>query len=719
MDEMVLQVQQWVNATYGDKPGYNKIEENGKTGWSTVYALTRALQLELGITATADNFGDGTASEYRKWGEMELGKVPTDEKGQKIVQIFQGACWCKGYNPGGFNGTFGTSCQSAAIQLQTDAGLPIRDGKVYDYVFKAFLTMDAYVLTYGGDSRIRELQQNLNYNYYTTSGVQPCDGHYQRSTQKAIVYGLQTEIGIAPGSQTGSVGPATQNGLPTLSVGSSGNFVKLFQYLLYVNNFDPGSFDGQYGSGVKSVVMTFQEFTLLAADGIAGKQTWLSLLLSTGDPNRKGTACDCITTITPARGAALKAAGYETVGRYLANARVIGSLDKMIKPGELNTIFNAGLTVFPIYQTQGDSASYFNYSQGFSDVSDAYGWAIYHGFKAGTTIYFAVDYDALGAEITNNILSYFSAIKTQMEKFDIKYKVGVYGTRNLCIQVSAAGYAESSFVSGMSTGYSGNLGYPLPSNWAFDQISTIKVGFGDGNIEIDNNIKSGRYNGESSVDLTNVISSAIYSKWLELIDAIPLLNLLPVSDFTLEKEMTIFDLGLVKLTVVGGGTINNESDGMQIFSVTNGEIDVAFLTELSPYFENLTAEYRIDATDFAKQLGAIIENGNIETSTYIADGYLNIALTINSEDISTSFDDVTANASFQFILSFRTDWTELIPVFDFEAFFESIDSKTAATVGLVIVVGAFLFFGKEIALSVFTAFLLAYVASIKDVLGIS
>lgn len=373
----------------------------------------------------------------------------------------------------------------------------MRDGKVYDYIFKAFLTMDAYVLVPGGDSRIREIQQNLNYLYYTTAGVQPTDGIYQRNTNKSLIYGIQTEIGIAPSSQTGAIGPATTAGLPTLSVGSKGTFVKLFQYALYVNNYDSGIFDGIYGNGVKAVVSEFQKFVGLVADGVSGKQTWLSVLISTGDPNRKGTACDCITMITPVRAQALKSAGYKTVGRYLTNASPTG-LNKKIQPGELKNIFDAELTVFPIYQTIGDRASYFNPNQGKNDARAANTAAADHGFKKGVTIYFAVDFDAFGQDITNNILPHFKAIKETLDFYGT-YEVGVYGPRNVCIQVSEAGYAKHSFVSGMSNGFSGNLGYPLPSNWSFDQISTIWVGSGEGRIQIDNNINSGRDPGAGSI----------------------------------------------------------------------------------------------------------------------------------------------------------------------------------------------------------------------------
>ncbi|WP_193065140.1 glycoside hydrolase domain-containing protein [Oceanobacillus oncorhynchi] len=495
MDEMVLNVQKWVNQTYEGRSGFKPAREDGRPAWSTVYALTRALQIELGISQPVDSFGPGTTAAYKQYGELELGNAPTDSKGKRIVKIFQGACFIKGYHPGSFDGNFTEYTKQAVIDLQTDAGLPVKDGKVYDYIFKAFLVMDAYTLTgTDGDPKIRSIQQDLNNRYYKTAGVCPCDGHYQRNTNKALIYGIQTEQGIASDQQTGSVGPSTRELLPTIGVGNAGIFVRLFQYALYFNGYDVGALDGIYGEGMKQTVIEFQEFTALDADGIVGKQAWLSALISTGDPSRKGTACDCVTEITPARAQTLIDEGYETVGRYLVN--VEGGLNKKIQPGELDTIFDAGLTVFPIYQTIGNEVSYFTFEQGKSDGQAAYNAAREFGFKEGTIIYFAVDFDALGDQINSNILSYFQGVNEGITF----YQVGVYGPRNVGITVSNNGLATTSFVSGMSTGFSGNLGYPLPDNWAFDQIATISVGSGDGYISIDNNIKSGRDNGSSSVD---------------------------------------------------------------------------------------------------------------------------------------------------------------------------------------------------------------------------
>lgn len=42
-DPYVLNVQKWLNETYKGKKGYTEINENGKTGWPTIYGLLHAL----------------------------------------------------------------------------------------------------------------------------------------------------------------------------------------------------------------------------------------------------------------------------------------------------------------------------------------------------------------------------------------------------------------------------------------------------------------------------------------------------------------------------------------------------------------------------------------------------------------------------------------------------------------------------------------------------
>lgn len=78
---------------------------------------------------------------------------------------------------------------------------------------------------------------------------------------------------------------------------------------------------------------------------------------------------------------------------------------------ELEIIEAAGLKVFPIYQTYGGEVSYFTRYQGQKDAYAAKYAAQSFGFPSSTTIYFAVDYDALMADITSNIIPYFRGIR--------------------------------------------------------------------------------------------------------------------------------------------------------------------------------------------------------------------------------------------------------------------------------------------------------------------
>lgn len=222
--------------------------------------------------------------------------------------------------------------------------------------------------------------------------------------------------------------------------------------------------------------LAFQRFSALQrTNGYPDFDTWAQLLVSCGNRDRTHNvhACDLITTITPSRGQALANAGFEVVGRYLHESEDVPPdkwLDKEIQPGELDDLFGAGLRCFPIWQYAGTSIGYFTYNQGREHGRLAHQHATRHNFDVGTTIFFAVDYDALDAEIKSNILPYFRGVEVGLQEMGNKYHVGVYGARNVCIQVSAAGFARWSFVSGMSWGFSGNLGYPLPPNWSYNQI---------------------------------------------------------------------------------------------------------------------------------------------------------------------------------------------------------------------------------------------------------
>lgn len=60
-----------------------------------------------------------------------------------------------------------------------------------------------------------------------------------------------------------------------------------------------------------------------------------------------------------------------------------------------------------------------------------------YGFKNNTVIYFAVDYDAYGNDLNNNIIPHFEGINEIMNGFlGSTYKIGIYAPRNVCTIVS-------------------------------------------------------------------------------------------------------------------------------------------------------------------------------------------------------------------------------------------------------------------------------------------
>ncbi|WP_241426058.1 glycoside hydrolase domain-containing protein [Clostridium beijerinckii] len=596
---MVLKTQQWLNGIYKDNSNYKIIPEDGATGWTTITALTTALQIELGISTPNGSFGPATRSAFKN---LSIDSQPQNDWSESAIIsyqhkifILQGALFCKGYNPGGFTGTFGTNTEAAIKQLQTDAGLSNANGVVDSILMKALLSMDAFqMLTYGEykdkcDQKIRTIQQYLNKNYISNAsfsidiGLVPCNGIYDRSTNKALIYALQIEEGIS--TPNGVFGPSTKSKCPVLSLGSTKTkFIYLLQFALYCNGkeFDPNGFDGGYGNGVKNAVTKFQSFCGLNADGIAGSQTFASLLVSTGDNTRKGTACDCSTTITDAIAATLKANKYEVVGRYLTGKFRMTS-------SELKIIFDNGLGVIPIFEVGGYKLSYFSYDQGVSDADSAIFAAAQLGFTKDTIIYFAVDFDALDSDVTSNVLPYFKAISEKFTNANSIYKIGIYAPRNVCSRVQNAGYSCSSFVCDMSTGFSGNLGYPLPKDWAFDQISTVTL-HGNADIEIDNNISSGKNPGVNSVVPVDILGALNDNSFAKLFG---------VEFSTPDAEIEIFNNAFVKISI-GAAVKAALGDDSKVIKFKGGEFDGA---DIQTPLDNLKASLNKD---------------NIELSTILA-----------------------------------------------------------------------------------------------------
>ena len=486
MDEQVLAAQRWVNATYTGVTGFNPAPEDGVTGWSTMYALTRALQHELGIATLSDTFGPGTLGALQA-----RGGILVADPNANLITLLQCACYCKGYDPGGLTGVFTAATGTAVSTMTTEAGL---DGRIADAVppkvVKALLTMDAYRLLPGGTPAIRDVQRWLNQRYLVRTNffLIACDGILTRDIQKAFYIAVQYEDGMTDAQADGAFGPMSRAALKphTLAEGDTGPYVNLFTAAMIFNRVY-AAFVDTFSADVAAAVRVFQAFSELPVTGAGDYATWCQLLVSNGDADRPGTALDCVTTITDARAQTLIAAGYRVVGRYL-DEHAGGTLNKRIQPGELDTIFRNGLRIFPISEYSAGSASYFSYAQGYQDALDAYTAAAGYGFNLDTVIYFAVDYDATQADIDAHILPYFTGVAGALATQGKRYVPGIYGSRNVCARVAAAAYTRWSFIAGMSYGWSGNMGYTLPDNWAFNQIQGRTLGADTGLISIDTDV---------------------------------------------------------------------------------------------------------------------------------------------------------------------------------------------------------------------------------------
>lgn len=102
------------------------------------------------------------------------------------------------------------------------------------------------------------------------------------------------------------------NFAPTLSRNTAGytNSKRLLQWALAVNGFYAANFEGDFDTSTYLAVFSFQELVELDADGIAGKNTWASLLSSCGNTARTVTAFDTSTRLTDATAVSLYNAGY-------------------------------------------------------------------------------------------------------------------------------------------------------------------------------------------------------------------------------------------------------------------------------------------------------------------------------------------------------------------------------------------------------------------------
>ncbi|MBC2188941.1 glycoside hydrolase domain-containing protein [Listeria booriae] len=677
MDEMVRQVQSWLNKTYDKyvaKGDFQTIPENGKTGWTTVYALTRALQIELGISPTADNFGPTTEKLFKP---LTIGA--SDAKPTNINYILQGAFYCKGYSPGGFTGVFGGQTQIAVKMFQKDAGLATQDGVVSTIIMKSLLDMSAFQTVSGGTYGVRTVQQNLNRDYSAWIGkLVPCDGLYGRDTNTSLIYALQKEEGMARTTANGNFGPGTTTSLTNLipTFASNKALVLLLQYSLACNGLPINQFSGVYDAETTNLVKRYQEFMKMSiTTGAITMGTFKALLSSAGDTNRSATACDTSYVLNTDQIDTLWNAGYRYVGRYLTGNVIRGGVrvPKAMNPTEIAAIQKKGLKIFPIYQDGGYEIPYFEVPfQGISDGYKAIDAAYNLGFPAGTTIYFAVDLDAYDYQITDLIMPYFQNLRAAFKQNQAlrSYQIGVYGARNVCSRLKNAGLVDNVFVADMSTGFSGNLGFPMPDDWAFDQYFEMSIGTGNGKLDIDKVTYSGVDKGVSAVtpppasDTPNsaAINRARLLKIRDVLYGNSSLAAL-VDDkvtFDLELEKTNVRVISPNLSVMfkASAKLTNPGDGDTTITVKDGKVNAAFESELAGWIGTLSTEDANNTKKIIADLAAKIVVGNIIVKWAPVANKLTITLTANVPEIEVT-DKYKTSASMSVTFIFDNDNKEL------------------------------------------------------------
>ena len=117
MDQLVLDVQTWLNQTYTGVDGWTPVTEDGITGQETVNALIEALQIEEGITSLSPNFGSETTANFTP---MQYTDGTTQSNKNYILQ---GGFWCKGIGPGAWNGIFDANTEQTVQELPGGRGI--------------------------------------------------------------------------------------------------------------------------------------------------------------------------------------------------------------------------------------------------------------------------------------------------------------------------------------------------------------------------------------------------------------------------------------------------------------------------------------------------------------------------------------------------------------------------------------------------------------------
>ena len=405
----------------------------------------------------------------------KVGQIDSSTTWQDLLKLLAGSLWCKGYTgDANFEGTADFSKMANSIsQIRTNLGIS-PEAVVDVKLMASLMSMDSYTVLpgFGGTQSIREVQQWLNrtYSHREKFELIPCDGIYARQMQTAMLFALQFEFGMDDNTATGNFGPGTKQGLreqAPVEYGNSDsnhNFVRLFQAALRLNGYN-APFTGNFDATTRDFTLNFQHFMELDENGKGDFGTWCALLVSSGDPDRTVTGFDTTNIFGAVSAQWMREKGYTHIGRYLVGA------GKFIRALELQELKNAEFKLFPIHQRFNNEDKYMTYEEGCVHAVEALERGRTLDLPDNSTIFFTVDYDPQATQIETLVTSYFRGINDVMDGYiQGRYNVGVYGTRAVCQAMIDQGLATIAFVAGQSIGWSGNMGYKMPSPWAYNQI---------------------------------------------------------------------------------------------------------------------------------------------------------------------------------------------------------------------------------------------------------
>jgi peptidoglycan hydrolase-like protein with peptidoglycan-binding domain len=249
--------------------GYNPGPIDGAYGRLTEQAVV-ALQTANGLEK------NGRVSQV-EWDLLLGGLLMSRGQRGDDVRNLQQRLADAGFNPGPFDGIFGGLTEQAISQFQSARSLSVT-GTVDQATWTA-LTTDPGVaaVTYRrGDrgSGVRNLQLLL-----ATAGYNPgpIDGIFGGLTESAVT-SYQSANSL---STTGTVTQALIDTLSQTAVapdvllqaGARGAEVQAVQELVWLVGFNPGPFDGIFGSGTTRAVSRFQRVFGLPGDGTVNQQT--------------------------------------------------------------------------------------------------------------------------------------------------------------------------------------------------------------------------------------------------------------------------------------------------------------------------------------------------------------------------------------------------------------------------------------------------------------